>query len=145
VCPARCGRPERCWTAWSPVFASRAAPRVLRAVRCRYEPVHLGAEAGEDEVAFPELPEHGPGDGDGPGRGQRSVLVDTAAEAADAPAGAEDAAVGDIPLLAWACAHGLVVLVRGGALQTLTGVATPDQATALAHRLADTFTKIVPT
>jgi AcrR family transcriptional regulator len=69
-----------------------------------------------------------------------SVLVDTAAETGEATA----AAAGDIPLLAWACAHGLVMLVRGGALQRLTGLPTHDQAADLAHRLADTFTKLVP-
>ncbi|MFC4507757.1 MULTISPECIES: TetR/AcrR family transcriptional regulator [Streptomyces] len=70
-----------------------------------------------------------------------SILVDTAT---GAPEGMR-AGTGDVPLLAWAAAHGLVLLVHGGALQTLTGLTTPDDASALAHRLADTFTGLIQT
>ena len=34
-------------------------------------------------------------------------------------------------------------LSHGGALQTVTGLATRDDASALAHRLADTFTELI--
>ncbi|MEV0220695.1 TetR/AcrR family transcriptional regulator [Streptomyces sp. NPDC050704] len=76
-----------------------------------------------------------------------STLVDTAAETTGETAahGSDASAVpGDIPLLAWAAAHGLVLLVHGGTLQTLAGLATPEEASALAHRLAHTFTEIIP-
>ncbi|MFC9427326.1 TetR/AcrR family transcriptional regulator [Streptomyces sp. NPDC056987] len=70
-----------------------------------------------------------------------SILVGTAMETT----GELSADAHDVPLLAWAAAHGLVLLVHGGALQSLTGLATPDEASALAHRLADTFTRRVGT
>ncbi|MDX6329299.1 MAG: hypothetical protein QOI83_1682, partial [Streptomycetaceae bacterium] len=70
-----------------------------------------------------------------------SIMAGTATERA----GELSAEAGDVPLLAWAAAHGLVLLVHGGALQSLTGLATPDEASALAHRLADTFTKRIGT
>ncbi|GAA4966761.1 TetR/AcrR family transcriptional regulator [Pseudonocardia tropica] len=47
-----------------------------------------------------------------------------------------------LPLLAWAAAHGLVVLVRDGALQRLTGIDTDDGAADLAHRLVGVFTAL---
>jgi AcrR family transcriptional regulator len=68
-----------------------------------------------------------------------SILVDAAAETA----GNTPAASRDIPLLAWAAAHGLVLLSHGGALQTVTGLAARDDASSLTHRLADTFTQLV--
>lgn len=57
------------------------------------------------------------------------------------PDGDSPAAVEELPLLAWACAHGLVILVRGGALQALTGLPTADQVDVLAYRLVDSFTR----
>ncbi|MFD5749550.1 TetR/AcrR family transcriptional regulator [Streptomyces sp. NPDC127033] len=75
-------------------------------------------------------------------RASFSILVDTATEAAGGMAGG-GAGTQDVPLLAWAASHGLVLLVHGGALQTLTGLTSSDEAGALAHRLADTFTELV--
>jgi hypothetical protein len=41
-----------------------------------------------------------------------------------------------------ACAHGLIALVRGGALQTLTGLYNAEQAEKLPRLLANTFTQL---
>ncbi|GAB3966297.1 hypothetical protein GCM10029978_031110 [Actinoallomurus acanthiterrae] len=56
------------------------------------------------------------------------------------PAAAQESeASQELALLAWAAAHGLVALVRDGALQAMTG--TTAQGTArLAHSLVDRFT-----
>jgi AcrR family transcriptional regulator len=50
-----------------------------------------------------------------------------------------------LPLLAWAAAHGLVVLVRDGALQRLTGLDSPGGAEDLAHALVEVFTGLALT
>ncbi|HYZ57381.1 MAG TPA: TetR/AcrR family transcriptional regulator [Streptosporangiaceae bacterium] len=80
------------------------------------------------------------------GQAQReafSVLIDAAAATTAEPASQALPTAGDIPLLAWACSHGLVALVRGGVLQAVTGLATRDQTAQLAYQLANTFTQIV--
>ena len=74
-----------------------------------------------------------------------SVLVDTAAAATGGVPpvdGGVAPPVGDVPLLAWACAHGLVVLIRDGALQAFTGLGSREQAGQLARHLAEAFTAL---
>lgn len=73
-------------------------------------------------------------------RASFGVLVSAAGAAG--PSDGDGDGPGDVPLLAWACAHGLVTLVQGGSLQVLTGLPGRDDATALAHRLADAFTSL---
>ncbi|WP_344868387.1 TetR-like C-terminal domain-containing protein, partial [Amycolatopsis ultiminotia] len=68
-----------------------------------------------------------------------SILGDIASETAEGSTGNST----DVSLLAWAAAHGLVLLVQGGALQSLTGLTTPDETDAVAHHLTDTFTTLV--
>ncbi|MGI5498640.1 TetR/AcrR family transcriptional regulator [Lentzea sp. CA-135723] len=64
-------------------------------------------------------------------------------DAASATAGGAAADPAEVSLLAWAAAHGLVLLVQDRALQSLTGLATREELGAVAHRLADTFTALV--
>lgn len=67
----------------------------------------------------------------------------TAALGPDGPALAPGSPAPEgLPLLAWAAAHGLVVLVRDGALQRLTGIKTADGAAELAHALVEVFTAL---
>jgi AcrR family transcriptional regulator len=70
-----------------------------------------------------------------------SVLIDVAAQVSGhtAPPGDHP---DDLALLGWACAHGLVALVRGGALQVFTGASSPERAAQLARHLADAFTAL---
>ena len=79
-------------------------------------------------------------------RASFSVLIDTArAVGSTDPAPTTGSVPGPgsaLPLLAWATVHGLVVLIRGGALQTLTGISEASDTAALAHQLVDAFTSI---
>ncbi|MEV6039952.1 TetR/AcrR family transcriptional regulator [Nonomuraea sp. NPDC052116] len=47
----------------------------------------------------------------------------------------------ELALLAWAAAHGLVVLVRDGAQQAMTRTPTAGETAKLAHSLVDAFTR----
>ncbi len=79
------------------------------------------------------------------------VLVDAVHAARGAGGFGADAPVDQLALISWAFVHGLVVLVRDGALDALatpTGVSAQDSpddhsrsAQSLAHALTDTFTR----
>jgi hypothetical protein len=56
---------------------------------------------------------------------------------------ASPAEVTELSLTSWALVHGLVVLVRDGALPTAAGAPGPEAGAELAHRLADVFTDVV--
>lgn len=47
----------------------------------------------------------------------------------------------ELALLAWAAVHGLVALVRDGALQTMTHTPSAETAAQMAHSLVETFTR----
>lgn len=49
----------------------------------------------------------------------------------------------DAPLMGWVFVHGLVVLVRDGALRSVSAAESTSEAAAVAHRLTDTFTALM--
>ena len=69
-----------------------------------------------------------------------SVLSDTTGEITAREQLGDDRFASELSLLAWACVHGLVALVRDGALQAFTGAPTHAEAEQRAYDLADTFT-----
>lgn len=72
-----------------------------------------------------------------------SVLEHVAA-AAQGRALNRGSAAGQQALLAWALVHGLVVLLRNGALQDATGIHSGREATELAQSLVDAYTRRTP-
>ncbi len=66
------------------------------------------------------------------------ALASAVQDASGSPASAAD--VTEMSLTSWALVHGLVVLVRDGALPAAAGARGPEAGAELAHRLADVFT-----
>lgn len=69
-----------------------------------------------------------------------AAVSDTTSEIAAREQLGDDRFASELSLLAWACAHGLVALVREGTLQAFTGAPTHAEAEQRAYDLADTFT-----
>lgn len=66
------------------------------------------------------------------------TLASVVEEASGSAAPAGD--IAELSLICWALVHGLVVLVRDGALGAAAGAPSPEAGGELAHRLADVFT-----
>jgi AcrR family transcriptional regulator len=70
------------------------------------------------------------------------VLASAVDDAVDDTAGQRryDRPADQVTLISWALVHGLVVLIHGGALQTITGTDTPAN---VAHALTETFSALL--
>jgi AcrR family transcriptional regulator len=73
--------------------------------------------------------------------GALGALASAVHDISGPPASPDD--VAELALTSWALVHGLVVLVRDGALRAAAGAPGPAAGAELAHRLADVFTDLV--